>query len=287
MNHNIAGKTKIYGVIGNPIAHSLSPVFQNYIMERKNVNGIYIPLKISPENLRSSIGLLRENFTGFNVTIPHKESIMEYLDEIDPVALEYKAVNTVKVVGGRLIGYNTDGVGFLKSLEKYNISLKGKRVLLLGAGGAAKVIAFEVVKHQGILTIGNRNMSRAEDIKSEITSHFNMPIDVIGLRDITPSYDIVINSTSVGMAPDTEKSIVDSYILEGANLVYDIVYNPRETKLLKYGRGHGIMAINGLSMLIYQGLKSFEIWTGERVNPEEADKTHQVLEKAIYGEGII
>lgn len=282
MNRNITGKTKIYGVIGDPIAHSLSPVFQNFIMKKSPMDSIYIPLKIPPMDLKGSINLLRENFAGFNITIPHKESIMEYLDEIDPIALKYGAVNTVKVVDDRLIGYNTDGFGFLKSLEKYHVDVKGKKVLLLGAGGAAKVIAFEIVKHGGILTIGNRNISRAEDIKSAIANHYNGPIDVVRLEDITPSYDIVINSTSVGMSPNVDVSIVDSHILDGARVVFDIVYNPRETKLIKQGKDKGLTSINGLSMLIYQGLRSFEIWTGESTSPEEIKEVHQLMEKTLY-----
>ena len=142
----INNKTKFYAVIGDPISHSLSPVFQNCFMGQKNINAVYIPLKITAGGLSSNLELLKNNFSGFNVTIPHKENIMQYLDKVDPLAAEYEAVNTVKIVNNKLIGYNTDGIGFTKSIKDTNIDLKGKKVLLLGAGGAAKVIASEIIK---------------------------------------------------------------------------------------------------------------------------------------------
>lgn len=273
MINSINFKTKLYAVIGDPISHSLSPVFQNYLIKKRNLNSLYIPLKITSENLEASIGFLKDNFNGFNVTIPHKESIIKYLDEIDPIAQKYGAVNTVKVFDNKLIGYNTDGFGFVKSLS--NFDFKGKKVLLLGAGGAAKVIAFEVIALGSNLTIINRNLKRAKDIKDSIEKTCKVSINLT--EKITNSFDIIINSTSVGMYPDIDDCPLELNSLNGAELVYDLIYNPFETKLLKYGNAIGAKTVNGLLMLIYQGIKSFEIWTDELILREDEELIYNLL----------
>lgn len=281
MIDRIDGSTKLYAVIGDPISHSLSPVFQNYFINLKNINALYMPLKISPDSLENSLALLKDNFAGFNVTIPHKENIIKYLDEVDPLALEYGAVNTVKVLDGRLIGYNTDGIGFTKSIENLNVSLQGKDVLLLGAGGAAKVIAAEIIRLGGNLTIANRNVNRASIVKKDLESIYSSFIEVVDLKQITKSFDIIINSTSVGMHPNIDEMPIQTSILQGAELVYDLIYNPFETRLLKTGREFGAKVINGLPMLIYQGLKSFEIWTGEKASPAEEEDIYELLKNRM------
>ncbi len=278
MKTNINSDTRLYGVIGDPIAHSLSPVFQNYLMDQKNINALYIPLRITSNTLGDSLEILKNNFSGFNVTIPHKESILQYLDEISPTAAEYGAVNTVKVVDGRLIGYNTDGVGFRESIENSGVNPRGKNVLLLGAGGAAKVIASEIIKFGGNLTIANRNIDRGEHIGKELQNLYNVPVKIMELESIGIDFDAVINSTSVGMYPDIDKSPVDSNVLQSTRLVYDVIYNPFETKLLKLGNRSGAKTINGLPMLIYQGLKSFEIWTETLTTHGEKKKIYEMLE---------
>lgn len=281
MKVNFTSKTKLYGVIGDPIAHSLSPVFQNHFIEQKNIDAIYIPLKISTHTLDGSLELLKNNFAGFNVTIPHKESIIPYLDEIDPLAMEYGAVNTVKVVDNKLIGYNTDGIGFTRSIENIDVDLKGKQVLLLGAGGAARVIALEIVKLGGRLTIANRNIHRGQRIKDELKKLYNVSINVVSLDDVNRPFNIIINSTSVGMYPNVDKLPIGPNILEDAELVYDVIYNPFETKLLKLGSKLGAKVMNGLPMLIYQGLKSSEIWTGELATRKEEEEIYRKLERKI------
>lgn len=317
MKPNVTRETKLYAVIGDPIAHSLSPVFQNYFIRQRNIDALYIPLRITSDTLVDNLELLRNNFSGFNVTIPHKENIMQYLDEIDSLAIEYGAVNTVKIADGALIGYNTDGIGFARSLENINISLKGKQVLLLGAGGAAKVIASEIVKLGGNLAIANRNIERGLQLKNQLEKSYdvfiniinpeglNTPSDILDLAkpanhtditnpakldnhtDIVKSakpdtfFDVIINSTSVGMYPDIDKLPINPNILQGAELVYDIIYNPFETKLLRLGNEFGAKTINGLPMLIYQGLKSFEIWTGEQATYNEEKEIYDMLKNAF------
>jgi shikimate dehydrogenase len=235
----VNNETKLYAVIGDPIAHSLSPVFQNYFIELRNINAVYIPLKITAKNLKNSLESLRDNFAGFNVTIPHKENIMQYLDDIDPLATEYGAVNTVKVVDGKLIGYNTDGVGFVKSIENVGVNLGGKRVLLLGAGGVARVIASEIIKPGGNLTIANRNIERGIQLKNQLEESYGTSINVVNPKELNTSFDMIINSTPIGMYPDIDESPVGPDILQDSELVYDVIYNPFETKLLKLGNKFG------------------------------------------------
>ncbi|NMA04039.1 MAG: shikimate dehydrogenase [Clostridiales bacterium] len=282
MEDNITGKTRLYAVIGDPIAHSLSPIFQNHLLELKNINAIYIPLKITADTLGDNLELFRNNFAGFNVTIPHKQNIIQYLDEIDPLAIEYGAVNTVKIIDNKLIGYNTDGIGFIKSIENVNVNLKGKEVLLLGAGGVAKVIASEIIKLGGNLTIANRNIERGVQLKTRLEEFYGVPVITISLKELDTTFDIIINSTSVGMYPNVDKSPIDQDVLRNAELVYDVIYNPTETKLLELGNKFGAKTINGLPMLIYQGLKSFEIWTGEQVIYEEEEKIYEKLKDRFY-----
>lgn len=317
MKNNVTRETKLYAVIGDPIAHSLSPVFQNYFIRQRNINALYIPLRITSDTLVDSLKFLKNDFAGFNVTIPHKENIMQYLDEIDPLAIEYGAVNTVKVTDGALIGYNTDGMGFTRSLENINMSLKEKQVLLLGAGGAAKVIASEIVKLGGNLTIANRNIERGMQFKTQLEKSYGVFINIIDPSGLNTSsdilnptkpddyadivhpkkpdnhtdmvkpaktntfFDVIINSTSVGMYPDMDKSPINPSILQGAQLLYDIIYNPFETKLLRLGNKFGAKTINGLPMLIYQGLKSFEIWTGEQATHDEEKEIYNMLKNTL------
>lgn len=277
MIDSITGKTKLYGVIGDPIGHSLSPIFQNYLLRKNNLDGIYIPLRISPSDLEKNIGLLRNNFSGFNVTIPHKENIMKYLDEIHPLAQRYGAVNTVKVVNNKLIGYNTDGIGFVRSLLGFE--LNDREVLLLGAGGAAKVIASEIVDLGGKLTIVNRNLKRAEDIRDSIEKHFHTSISIGST--VHRSFEMIVNCTSLGMYPNVNESPLDMKFLKGSEMIYDLIYNPFETKLIKHGMELGINTINGLSMLMHQGIKSFEIWTDSIVPSEEYKQIYVLLRKEL------
>lgn len=278
---NISSNTRLYGVIGDPIAHSLSPLFQNYFINKRKIDAVYLPLKITTDSLSASIRLLRDNFSGFNVTIPHKESIMEYLDEIHPLAQEYGAVNTVKILDKRLIGYNTDGLGFTRSLEKAGLKLEGRDVVLIGAGGAAKVIAAEIIRLGGRLTIANRSIDRALNIRDELNKLYKANIGVVELGGLNKSFSVVINSSPVGMYPNVDEIPIRPDLLQNTDLVYDVIYRPFETKLLKLGRESGARTINGLPMLIYQGLKSFEIWTGKPATEEEENEIYRLLKNKM------
>lgn len=279
MKTNINSKTNLYSLIGEPIKHSLSPIIHNNFFNIRNMDSLYISLLVTKDNLKNELELLRNNFSGFNVTIPHKESIIPYLDEVDSLALDYGAVNTVKVINGNLIGYNTDGFGFLKSLDSINVSLKDKEVLLLGSGGAGRVAAFEILKSGGKLTIATRNIDKAKELKADLLKSYKSNIGIIQIEEINGSFDIIINSTPVGMYPNIDECPVNEKVLQGAELIYDMIYNPYETKLLSLGKQSGAKIINGLPMLVYQGLKSMEIWTGEKANCEEEDFIFEKIKK--------
>ena len=271
MKTNISSKTNLYAVIGDPIQHSLSPIIHNTFFNTRDMDSIYISLLVTKGNLKNELELLRNNFKGFNVTIPHKEAIIPYLDEVDLLALEYGAVNTVKIIKGRLIGYNTDGYGFLKSLNSLNISLENKDVLLLGSGGAGRMAAFEILKSGGNLTIATRNIDKAKELKDDLLKAYDSNINTIQIEQVGSSFDIIVNSTPIGMYPNIDECPVCETVLQGAELVYDMTYNPYESKLLNLGRKSGAITVNGLPMLVYQGLKSMEIWTGKQATSEEED----------------
>ncbi|WP_051569085.1 shikimate dehydrogenase [Alkaliphilus transvaalensis] len=260
MGKIVTGKTKLYAVIGDPISHSLSPQIHNRLFAELKTDRMYVSLRIPSEELKSSVELLRNNFHGFNVTIPHKEAIIPLLDELDERAKIYGAVNTVKIEKGRLKGYNTDGYGFIKSLDSLDLKYHNKKALVLGAGGAARVIAYELVLKGCIVTIANRSEGKALCIKGDIERATGIEINVISLSDVQDKYDFIVNTTPVGMSAMADRMPVGEHVLNKAELVYDLIYNPSPTKLLKMAERYNCRTEDGFSMLFYQAVKAQEIW---------------------------
>lgn len=261
MNLDIKGSTKLFCVIGNPVGHSISPEIHNSIFKKLNNNYIYIPLKIKKERLKEGMITLKNGFQGFNVTIPHKQNIMEYLDKIEDQAAEYGAVNTVKIENGKLIGYNTDGFGFSKSLEINNIEVRDRKVLLLGAGGAARVVAYELLKKGGKLSIATRNEGKARKLIKDLEGVFGKNCSSYEeIKNIKNNYYGIINATPVGMAPNIDDIPIDIRVFKNTEFVYDLIYNPYQTKLITMGEAHGAKGVNGLAMLFYQAVRAQEIW---------------------------
>ncbi len=265
--------TLLYGVVGYPLDHTLSPVMHNTAMRAMDLNAVY--LAFETRDLKGCMEAVRAlGIRGLSVTLPFKSAVKSLLDEVDPLAGRIDAINTVVNHRGRLIGYNTDATGALKALEE-TTGLSGKKCLLVGAGGASRAIAF-ILKQRGLhLTIVNRSMARGEELARAVGCLF-LPIKEI--RSVQP--DILIHTTPVGMYPAENQCIVPLEMLKEGMVVMDIVYNPFETMLLLEARSAGCKTINGLNMFVYQGAEQFRLWTG--LNPPitaMADAVKEALTK--------
>ncbi len=276
-------KTELYAVIGDPISHSLSPDIHNRIYKRLKEDKAYLAMRIPPSELKASIDLLRNNFKGFNVTIPHKEAIIPYLDELDTTAEIYGAVNTVRVENGRLKGYNTDGYGFIMAMEAEGFKVEGKKVLLLGAGGAARVVAHELLNKGCHLTIANRSEEKRERLKAELLAHSsNKHIITCSPSELKEGYYCIVNTTPVGMAPlEQQLPLENLEILKASEVVFDLIYNPYKTLLLKAAEEAGCRVLNGFSMLYYQGIKAQEHWRGAVLPNKIAQEIFVELENML------
>ncbi len=270
----ISGKTIVCGVIGDPVEHTMSPAMHNAAFKTLGLDYVYVPFKVKELELRKAIeGMRGLGMRGLNVTIPHKTSVMQFLDLLDPLAEKIGAVNTIVNDGGILTGYNTDTSGFLQVLHDKDIELRGKKVLLLGTGGAARAISFTLADEKAELTILNRKEELAwlEELVHRLTQYYGVEIDAgelnhKNLQKALENTDILINATSVGMAPNDNQSSVAAALLCSRLVVFDIVYNPFQTKLLQDAKVAGARTIDGLEMLAWQGALAFEKWTGKKAS---------------------
>lgn len=265
--------TRLAGIFGYPLAHSLSPAFQQAAFNHYGMDARYIAWETPPDALEAEVAKLRGgDFIGANVTIPHKRRVMDFLDEIDPLAQAIGAVNTIVKTDGKLIGRNTDAQGFLRPLkEDAGFDPEGKRALLLGAGGAARAAAFALCQERvATLAIANRTPQRAEALAAELRGNAATTLSALSLadpalEDIALQSDLIVNSTSVGMRrADAEgQTPLSGGAIPHDAVVMDMVYNPQHTPLLAAARSAGARAIGGMPMLIYQGAAAFEMWTAK------------------------
>ncbi len=258
--------TKLLCLIGDPVEHSLSPVMHSAIFEKLDLDCFYLVLRVEREWLEASVkGLKALDCLGFNVTIPHKVAIVEHLDEVSEEASTIGAVNTVKNEDGILKGFNTDGTGAIKALEE-KTKIKGKRAILVGAGGAARAIAFHLaLEGAGKLVIANRTVEKAQALASEVKDMTGIETDACALKEdelkkIISESEILVNATSVGMHPDVDKTPIPKTLLHPGLVVMDIVYNPLETPLLREAKNVGAKTVDGAAMLVHQGAESLKIW---------------------------
>lgn len=270
---HINSHTILYGVFGDPVRHSKSPLMLNRAFAEAGINAAYAAFHIQPGTLKDAINGIRAlQFRGVNVTIPHKEEVMSYMDEIDEGARSIGAVNTVVNDGGRLIGYNTDGIGYIRSLkEETGLSLSGKKVLMLGAGGASRGVAYALAKDgASMIWFANRTVERAKDLASYTSAYTESGgIGFDGIEAIKGQVDIVVNNTPVGMHPNINEVPIDTSWFHEGLVVSDIIYTPMETRLLREAKQKGAVTHSGLGMFIYQGAYAFEYWTGKSA-PVEA-----------------
>ncbi len=259
------GYTQLYGIIGNPVEHSLSPIIHNGEFQRMGWNAVYLAFKV--ECLEEAIrGLRGLNVRGVSVTLPFKTRVIPFLDEVEGTAGRIKAVNTIVNEGGRLIGHNTDWRGALEALEE-KIDLKGKKVLLLGAGGSSRAIGFGLKERGSQVIISARSADKAQELASDLEL-ISRPLQPTG----EDQFDVVINATSVGMSPNDAKSPLPKSFLKEGMVVMDIVYQPLKTRLLQEAEERGCLTIDGLEMLAYQGAGQLEIWTGRRPDVNQIKK---------------
>jgi shikimate dehydrogenase len=260
--------TVLFGVIGDPIRHSKSPVMLNRAFRETGVNGVYAAFHVKPERLGEAIAGLRAfGFRGLNVTIPHKIEVMAHLDEIHEGARAIGAVNTIVNEDGRLIGYNTDGIGYVRSLkEEAEPELAGKKILVLGAGGASRGILWALNRENpSAVWLANRTWDKARELADSFAQSQASRISPIRweeLRDVGAEADIVINTTSVGMSPNVADTPIDPSWLKPDAVASDLIYNPLTTAFLQQAQERGCRIHGGLGMFIYQGAYAFEYWTG-------------------------
>lgn len=284
---SINSSTVMYGVLGNPIKHSKSPIMLNRAFQEVGLNAAYAAFHVPSESLKEAIhGIKALNFRGINVTLPHKIEVMKYLDVIDDRAQAIGAVNTIVNDNGRLIGYNTDGIGYVRSLEKEaGFSIEGKRILILGAGGAARGIAYALAKANPLMIwIANRTVDKAVELAGSlesITDCFGMGLDDI--KNIIHQVDLVVNTTSTGMHPNIDEVPINPAYIHSGLIVSDLIYNPLITKLLRLAKEKGAQIHSGLGMFIYQGAYAFEYWTGLEA-PTAAMR--EVVEQSLAGKTL-
>ena len=258
---------KIFGVFGDPIGHSLSPLMHNVAFSKLNMDCTYHAFKVKPNNLENAIlGAKAMGFGGVNLTVPLKEEALKFI-KVNSIAKEIGAVNTIDFKD-EIIGYNTDGIGAKRSLLDAGIEIKNKNILIVGAGGAARGLGFQFGLDGANITIANRTESRAIKLAEDISNtNIVKGVNAKGhgldnINDLIKDADILINTTTIGMHPNIDDTIAYSKDMRKELVVFDIVYNPLETCFLKEAKKAGAICINGLMMFIYQGAESFKIWTG-------------------------
>ena len=275
----IGGRTRVVGIIGDPIEHSLSPRMHNAAFEYLKLDYVYVPFRVSGGMLGKAVeGVKALSLRGVNVTIPHKVSVIPLLDWVEETALDIGAVNTIVVENGRLKGYNTDGVGCLEALREEEVDVSGGKVVILGAGGAARAIAYSLAPLASELVILNRTGSKAVALAEELKEKgWNLRGGELRrgvLEDELKDAVLLVNATSVGMYPNVDESPVPREVLKSNLTVFDVVYNPIETRLLRDAKSAGAKTIDGVGMLVNQGAVAFRLWTG--VNPPK-----EVMRKAV------
>ncbi len=281
----ITGKTRVLGIIGWPVTHSLSPVMHNAAFEYLGLDFCYVPFSVKEGCLDLAIrSIYALNIMGINVTIPHKESVVPYLSEISKEARIIGAVNTIKVVDDKLIGYNTDGIGFTTSLEEAGHPVGGRSLLILGGGGSAKAVVFQsAAEGAREIIIANRTVDKASLLRRQTETHFpSTRVDAIGvgyeeLKGVIDRVDIVVNTTSIGLRIE-DPSPVPKELLHQGLFICDLIYNPSETALTRYTKELGCQFINGIGMLLHQGGAAFKLWTD--VEPP-LEVMRKALEEAI------
>jgi shikimate dehydrogenase len=267
---DVNGKTKIYGIVGNPVEHTQSPAIQNWLAELVDINFKYVPFQVENNRLEDAIkGAYALNIQGLNVTVPYKNEVVKYLVDMDEMARNIGSVNTLERVEGGFKGYNTDITGLMRAMKSDNVSIEGEEVIILGAGGVGRAVAFMCASGGAKrVYLLNRTLEKAKSVADEVNSKIGLdnviPMALSEHTYLTSSLErkyIAIQATSVGLSPNVEDVIIDDYnFYKCLKAAYDLVYNPWETMFMQLASLNGAPAYNGLKMLLYQGIDAFEIW---------------------------
>lgn len=275
----IDGFTKQLAIIGDPVEHSHSPQMHNFISELYKNNYVYTAFRVSPDNLKQAVeGIRAMGIAGVNVTAPHKFNVMKYLDEISDLAEKFGSVNTVVNKNGKLIGYNTDANGFYRSLLYEGIEVRDRDILIIGAGGATQPIAvLFALEGAKSISIKNRTQANADRLAEYVKKNTGFKIST---HPELKRYDLIINTTSAGMFPDVEGCPMDDFSFVDENTAAaDMIYNPEQTVFLKRAGERGAKTVNGLGMLIFQGIIAYELFTGTKL-PQNA---YEIIKKEVFG----
>jgi shikimate dehydrogenase len=281
----ISGDTRCCGIIGDPVAHTLSPAMHNAAFEALGLDMVYLPFRVKTGGLAAAIkGMRALEIRGLNVTMPHKVGVIRYLDEVSAPAREIGAVNTIVNDGGVLKGYNTDATGFLRALTEHGVQPERKRAVVLGAGGVSRAISIALAGHGANLVILNRRsgLGRARALAGRIHRVFGSDVSALEMTEdnlevALTRADILVNATSIGMSPGTGETPVAPDVIRPSLVVFDAVYQPARTRLLAGAEQAGAKVIGGREMLLWQGVLAFEMWTGQPAPVE-------VMRAALDGE---
>lgn len=286
--NNIKGTTRVCGLIGNPVGHSISPVIHNTLADIMGIDLVYTTFKVEDDQVEAAVkGAYALDILGMNVTVPHKQAVMGSLKEIDPLAEAIGAVNTLARVDGGYKGYNTDILGLARELEEENVCIKDNPVLIIGAGGAARAIAFLCASRgASSVTVINRTVEKAQNIAGAVNGYYG--IDLVKAVSIDQALDlqgdgyVAIQTTSVGLYPDVDNVLIkDENFYRKVGAGVDIIYNPYTTRFMKILGEQGKPAYNGLKMLLYQGVAAFEIWNNCSVSKDMADRVYESMKEAM------
>ena len=284
----INGHTRLCGLIGNPVEHTLSPVIHNTLAERLSHNLVYVPFLVEQGRLQAAVeGACGLNILGMNVTVPYKSDVIPFLKEIDGLAEKIGAVNTLVRTEAGYKGYNTDILGLYRAMCSEGIALKGEQVVLLGAGGAARAVAFLCAeKGAKKVYLLNRSIEKAQAVAAEVNRAFAgeviCPMIISDYQKLPEEKLLAIQCTSVGLHPDTDRAVIeDETFYQKIHTGYDLIYKPAETKFMKYVTKNGGRAYNGLKMLLYQGIIAYELWNDVTVSEDIAEEIYGILKDRV------
>lgn len=284
----INGHTRLCGVIGNPVEHTLSPTIHNSLAKKQGHDLVYVPFHVEKEYLAEAIkGAYGLNILGMNVTVPYKSDVISSLRAIDASAERIGAVNTLVRMEGGYKGYNTDFLGLYRAMCSEGIKLEGEKIVLLGAGGAARAAAFLCAeKGAERVYLLNRSIDKAQKLAEEVNNAFDrqciQPMETTDYEKLPDQKMLAVQSTSVGLHPDTEKAVIeDKEFFKNIHTAYDLIYKPEETKFMRLVKEAGGEAYNGLKMLLYQGIIAYELWNQVEVSEETAKEVYELMKERV------